>query len=113
MIQKSPILLSMLVSMLSFAPISVAQDSTQDSSSILFGEPVRIMAGDAFLGAKRLYPSPVLHDVNADGKLDVVIGDLWGKITFAQRNGEKENVTFDREKPLLASNGKQLDFSSW
>jgi hypothetical protein len=50
-----------------------------------FAAPVRIEAGAKLLGENRLYPSPMLHDVNGDGLLDVVVGDLRGKITRCVR----------------------------
>jgi hypothetical protein len=76
---------------------------------IRFAAPKRIMAGDAVAGAGRLYPSPVFHDVDGDGKLDLVIGDLFGKVTFARRT----EGGFAEEEPLLDRDGKPLKFHNW
>ena len=77
-----------------------------------FQPPVRLMAGDGFLGAKRLYPSPALHDVNGDGRADVVIADLPGRPTVAYALAD-ERLTFGPEEPLLATDGEKLDFNNW
>lgn len=74
-----------------------------------FAAPVRLMAGEKLLGVDRLYPSPVAHDVDGDGTLDLVIGDLRGKITVALRTASG----YAAEQPMLAADGKDLDFGNW
>lgn len=75
-----------------------------------FAAPVRLQAGDKLLGAGRLYPSPMAHDVDGDGRLDLVIGDLAGRLTVALRRADG---TYAAETPLLAADGKRLDFANW
>lgn len=77
-----------------------------------FAPPVRLKAGDKWLGEKRLYPSPVFHDVNGDGHLDIVVGDLPGKLTVALRKPGTA-MAFEAEKDLLAASGKALKFNNW
>ena len=77
-----------------------------------FAPPVRLKAGDKWLGEKRLYPSPVFHDVNGDGHLDIVVGDLPGKLTVALRKTGTA-MAFEAEKDLLAASGKALKFNNW
>ena len=67
------------------------------------------MAGSEGMGLKRLYPSPVFHDVDGDGRDEIVIGDLPGKLTYCKRTGN----SWSEEKPLKAANGKQLKFHNW
>ncbi len=74
-----------------------------------FAAPQRIKAGEAFVGAGRLYPSPVFYDVNGDGHKDIVVGDLFGRVTFAA--GTERGLT--PETPLLDSSGKALKFQNW
>ncbi len=77
-----------------------------------FAEPVRIMAGDKYLGENRAYPSPAFHDVNADGLVDVIVADLPGRVTVALGSSKKP-MSFGKEKPLLGKDKKQLDFGNW
>ncbi|GAB4150698.1 MAG: hypothetical protein Fur0037_19310 [Planctomycetota bacterium] len=81
------------------------------SAQARFAEPVRLMAGEKFLGHGRLYPSPVFWDVDGDGRLDVVVGDLPGRLTFALRRGE--GLDFEPERKLTDAKGKQIDFHNW
>jgi len=77
-----------------------------------FAPPVRLKAGDKWLGEKRLYPSPVFHDVNGDGHLDIVVGDLPGNLTYALRKPGAA-MEFEAEKKLLAASGGELKFNNW
>lgn len=81
--------------------------------SAKFAQPRRIKAGDAFLGEGRLYPSPVLHDVDGDGLPDIVIGDLFGRVTCAPRTPGQTIVTFGAEMKLKDRDGEQLKFHNW
>ena len=78
-----------------------------------FAPPVRLMAGDAFLGEDRLFPSPVYHDVNGDGLLDIVVGDLWGRLTVALRRKGEDPRAYAAETELMAADGKRIDFHNW
>jgi hypothetical protein len=80
-----------------------------------FAAPVLLRAGDAVLGAGRLYPSPMLHDVNGDGLVDVVVGDLPGRLTVALRvaNESTKVPTFAAEAKFHGADGKQLSFGNW
>ena len=87
--------------------------SADETRGVRFAAPVRIRAGDAFLGEERLYPSPVLHDMNGDGLSDLVVGDLFGRVTVALRLAAKSPVAFGAEKPLKDRSGEQLRFHNW
>ncbi|MBL8692661.1 MAG: hypothetical protein JNJ88_01035 [Planctomycetes bacterium] len=78
-----------------------------------FGMPRRIEAGGKFLGTKRLYPSPVVRDMNGDGLADLVVGDLWGKITIALRVAGKGPLAFEADTEMKAADGKAIDFHNW
>ena len=78
-----------------------------------FKPPVRVLAGEAFLGEERLYPSPVVHDVDGDGRLDLLVGDLWGRITVALGQPGDGTPTYGAENPLLAADGEELKFNNW
>jgi hypothetical protein len=84
----------------------------ETGEKIRFAAPKRVVAGDAFLGEGRLYPSPVLHDADGDGLLDIVVGDLPGAVTFAPRVAGKA-VAFGAGKPFPDRDGKPLKFHNW
>ena len=90
------------------------QGTAQDQEKAVFAAPKRIMAGDAFLGEGRYYPSPVLQDVNGDQLPDLVVGDLFGKVTYAPRIKSADGaIRFGAEIPLKDRSGEQLKFHNW
>lgn len=83
-----------------------------DGATPTFSPPVRLPAGTKLLGENRLFPSPVFHDVNGDGRLDIVVGDLIGKLTVALRE-PGDAVAFGAETKLMDVDGKEIDFHNW
>lgn len=77
-----------------------------------YAAPTRLQAGDKFLGAGRMYPSPVFHDVDGDGRSDLVVGDLVGHLTVALRQ-PGDTPRFGAEHKLKATDGQDLDFANW
>ena len=105
--------LRLLLTIAGSAILFSSQGSADETDRTRFAAPERIRAGDAFLGEGRLYPSPVLHDVNGDQLPDLVVGDLFGKVTVAHRLAAKSPVAFGVEKPLNDRDGKPLRFHNW
>jgi hypothetical protein len=99
------------IALLACTAIHLPTATAQDAPS--FATPVRLMAGDQFLGHNRLFPSPVFHDMNGDGLRDLVIGDLRGRLTIALRLQGEGPARFGAETKLLGANGKELDFANW
>jgi hypothetical protein len=77
-----------------------------------FAPPVRLKAGDAFLGENRLFPSPVYHDLNGDKLADIVVGDLRGHLTVAHRVAGA-TATFAKEDKVLGADGEIVDLHNW
>lgn len=80
---------------------------------VRFAKPRLIKAGEQNLGEGRLYPSPAIHDVDGDGTPDLVIGDLFGRVTYAPGTRGKAGLQFGDERPLKDRRGEQLKFHNW
>jgi len=89
------------------------EGSADETDRVRFAGPVRIKAGEKFLGEGRLYPSPVLHDLDGDKRPDIVVGDLFGRVTVAPRLAANPPVAFAAEKPVNDRDGKPLRFHNW
>jgi len=101
------------------APILVSgamctpQVLAQSDSTPKLADPVRLSAGEALLGERRLFPSPVYHDIDGDGLQDIVVGDLFGKLTVALRKPGAGPAAYGAETKLLDVAGKEIDFHNW
>lgn len=78
-----------------------------------FAPPVRLKAGDKLMGEARLFPSPVFEDMDGDGRADLVIGDLIGRMTVALRLPGGGPPRFGPESVLKGADGKDLKFHNW
>ena len=87
--------------------------TAKDELAARFADPVVLQAGDRAMGAERLYPSPVFRDMNEDGHLDIVLGDLWGNFTIALRVEGDGVPRFAADEPVLGRDAKPLDFQNW
>jgi hypothetical protein len=82
-------------------------------SDAKFAAPMRLKAGDKFLGGGRYFPSPVFRDMNGDGTADLVVGDLIGKITIALRAPGANPLAFAAETDLKGADGEPINFHNW
>lgn len=95
-------------------PLLACAAATAVAQAPQFAPPVRLKAGDTFLGENRLYPSPVFHDLDGDGRVDVVVGDLVGVLTVAPRaNAAAAAPAYGPETKVLGADGQPLDFDNW
>lgn len=79
-----------------------------------FEAPEMIKSGDKPIGGSfgkrdRIYPSPALHDIDGDGLKDLIVGDLFGRLTVAKRTKDG----WGTEEKLKDSEGKDLKFKNW
>ena len=84
----------------------------QEAAAAEFAEPRKLHAGGALAGHGRLYPSPVMHDVDGDGRADLLIADLFGNVTWAKASAN-EPGRFEAEQKLKMRDGEPLKFSNW
>jgi hypothetical protein len=100
-----------------FIPVTLLAASTVAAQTPLvaptFAPPVRLKAGDNFLGENRLFPSPVYHDLNGDGRADIVVGDLQGHLTVAHRAADAASALFASEEKVLGADGEIVDLQNW
>lgn len=75
-----------------------------------FESPVLVRSGDGSVGSGRLYPSPVWHDLDRDGRAEIIVGDLRGILTVSKRIGDDE---WSKPEELKNADGKPLKFSNW
>lgn len=91
-----------------------ASDDPAGGAPAKFAEPVRLKAGDKWLGEGRMYPSPAMQDLDGDGIREVVIADIRGRPTWAKVTKSADGaVAVSEERPLLGRDRKPLDFENW
>ncbi len=79
-----------------------------DDETNLFDPPEALLTADSpFTG--QMYPSPVLQDIDGDGKAELIVGDLPGRMRFATRKGNdlqwsKLNPMESGDEPLRLNN---------
>jgi hypothetical protein len=78
-----------------------------------FAPPVRLTAGDGMMGSTRLYPSPVLHDLDGDGSAEIVVGDLFGDLTVSHRVAGDDLTKWGPPVHLTNRTGERLNFNNW
>jgi hypothetical protein len=109
-----PVQFTTFISLAALATAALAGASqAQEEAPVRFKKPVRIMAGEGHLGAEMYYPSPRVHDVNGDGVMDIVLGDLFGSVTLACGKKTDTGVMLEKAVPLKGQDGKALKFENW
>ena len=78
-----------------------------------FAAPLRLTAGGAPMGNDQLYPSPVLYDVDGDGALEMIVGDLRGNLVVSERLPSDDTTAWSEPEPLERADGKPLEFNNW
>ncbi|MEM1450423.1 MAG: hypothetical protein AAF957_11115 [Planctomycetota bacterium] len=76
-----------------------------------FAPPVQLTAG----GSEHtgiLYPSPALHDVDGDGALELLIGEIFGTITISERDPEGPATAW-REAQSMKVGGEPIKLNNW
>ena len=81
-----------------------------------FEAPVRLMVGDQPLNtrARQMYPSPAVYDVDSDGKVELVVGDIFGSLNvYENQNTGKGDPVWSKHTRLKTAKGKPIKVSNW
>ncbi|QDU84421.1 hypothetical protein Pla163_15290 [Planctomycetes bacterium Pla163] len=75
-----------------------------------FAAPVELTsAGAPFTGI--LYPSPVLRDLDGDGRRELILGDLFGALWHCAPTAGSSTAFGERGR--LEANGEPLELNNW
>lgn len=82
-----------------------------------FEAPVRLMVGDQPLNAQaaQMYPSPAMYDVDADGQVELVVGDIFGSLNVYEnqnRTGQGDPA-WGQHQSLKTAGGQPIKVSNW
>jgi hypothetical protein len=96
------------------AAAAVALTASAEPPKPLFEPPVRLLSEGAPLNQREqlLYPSPVLLDIDGDRQVELVVGDLWGKLRVYKPAGKRGDLAWGRGT-VLQANGKELVVPNW
>lgn len=120
-----PLLLALVSSVGLVAPLGAQEErpaavtagatpgATAAPTASQFEPPVQLTSENRPLGAGRLFPSPVVHDLDGDGVPEIYLGDLPGNITVTRRAAVDGSVAWEATKPLNGASGQQLKFQNW
>ena len=83
----------------------------------LFATPELLMVAGKPLNsaAKQMYPSPAIFDVDNDGKMELVVGDIFGSLNIYENqnlSGQGDPV-WSEYTPLKSIDNKPIKVSNW
>ena len=91
-----------------FAPFN----SDSEVSPDLFAAPARVTTVGEKKFESLLYPTPVLQDLNQDGRPEMVVGDLVGNLFRCERQKQETDLHWSELAPLQAD-GQPLKLDNW
>lgn len=96
--------------MITTLPLVLAALAPDAEKTVHFAPPVQVTTAGATWGDK-IYPTPVLQDIDGDGARELVVGDLIGNLWVAEP-GESE-VAWAKHTQLETKDGKKLRLNNW
>lgn len=98
-------------------PAARSQDAQSQTRDSIFEAPVRLMVGDEPLNASanQAYPSPAVYDVDGDGQVELVVGDILGSLNVYENQNEsgKGDPVWSKQVALKAADGSPIRVSNW
>ena len=110
MAHPSPLLLPLLVGI---PIVSNGDGGGERDSTALFAEPVLLSSGAKPMGRGILYPSPHMYDVDGDGRSEILLGDLAGRLHVAEKLPGDDPLAWSESEPLKGADGEILKFHNW
>lgn len=100
--------------------VLVTSEDSKDTSTFTnkhFEAPIRLMVSSQPLNtaAAQMYPSPAMFDVDNDGKVELIVGDIFGSINVYENtnNTGKGDPIWSKFRPLKTANGEKIKVSNW
>ena len=80
-----------------------------------FAEPVFLKIDDAPMNesGEMMYPSPVIFDIDNDGKDEMVVGTIFGGIFSCENSGEANAPVWEAPQPVNSTEGQPLELNNW
>ncbi len=80
-----------------------------------FAEPELLLADGKPLNQEEgmLFPSPVLFDIDRDGRAELICGDLWGHMWVYENIAGEGAPRWSAPNKLKSADGKEIKVSNW
>jgi hypothetical protein len=93
-----------LAAITAFGAGALSSSTKDDPSNSVFQRPVRLMAAGAVIdsGPQWAHSGPCLHDVDGDGRRDLLVGDFSGQFRLYRNVGTDQEPKFAAGEWLMA-----------
>jgi hypothetical protein len=93
---------------------SAAAALAQETEPIRLDSPVRLKSGDQFIDAGKHigHAGPLAADLDADGKLDLLVGNFRGHFQLYMNTGTRTEPVYV-DKGLLEAGGETAKIPNW
>ncbi|MFT5300226.1 MAG: hypothetical protein ACI814_001000, partial [Mariniblastus sp.] len=99
---------------------SVKPSGPPEFKNEFFSAPEMLHVGDKPLNqdARQMYPSPAMYDVDGDGVVELVVGDIFGSLNVYENknaggSSQSADPVWEKFRPLLAADGDKIKVSNW
>ena len=100
----------------SSSKIDEGAEKAEPFSNKHFESATRLMVGEEPLniGARQMYPSPAMFDVDGDGQNELIVGDIFGSLNvYENENDGNGDPVWSKFKPLKSADGEKIKVSNW
>lgn len=98
------------------ASVQMAKPATFTFDNAHFDAPEMLMVGDDPLNkaARQMYPSPAMFDIDNDGQLELIVGDIFGSVNiYENQNDDHGDPVWQTHRSLKSVEGKKIKVSNW